>query len=197
MSNLEFGDVVSWLEIAFGKPLADSKEARDKRANVYFEMLGKYPVDAFRVAARRIVRERKYQSFPSVAELQEFIIETLHGEIMELTAQEAFNVGMKACGQCDIESYGSVDRAFANIPEKVKRAVWAFGFMALYNLPSSAMETARAQFIKLYEALEERDHRDDLYPQSLKDEIKRIGRNQHAQLLADKMAKRMKDETGS
>jgi hypothetical protein len=171
----EFAEVITWLSVAIGRPIADDATQHEARMDVYFEMLGDLPLAAFKVAARRCAAERKYQSFPSIAELREMALETTKGTTKELTGAEAFGIALKACNNTDVDVDGSRERAFAKVPPNVKAALDVFGFRAMYNLPSGAIETARAQFTKIFEAIQEREKKTQILPAAVQKQIKEIG----------------------
>jgi hypothetical protein len=175
MTKREFAGAIAWLSGAIGKQLADNEAERQARLEIYFECLGDLPLDAFRVACKRCAMERKYQSFPPIAELRELATETKRGEVQPMTGAEAFGIALNACGNCDNEVDGSIARAFTDVPPAVQAAIKQFGFMTLYNLPNNAIEIARAQFTKLYDAVAERERKTGLLPPGLVDEIGRIG----------------------
>jgi hypothetical protein len=186
MKRDEFFEAISWLTAAIGKSLVDgdSEQAaaeRKVRMSVYYECLGDLPIEAFRVACKRCAMERKYQSFPPIAELRELAAFTLQGVAKPMGWGEAWAIARRACGNCDIESEGSVKRVFAEVPSLVQKAVEMFGFMALHNLPDNAIETARAQFRGIWEQLVERE-RMLLLPTALKKEIAAIGETERAAL---------------
>lgn len=176
MTRIEFAEVMAWISVGIGKPIAESEQEKVARLGVYFDCLGDLPLPALQLAAKRCVLERKYQSFPPVAELRELAVETTRGEVKPMSGADAWGIAMKAVGRCDVDVTGSVERAFAKVPEPVKRAVEQFGFMALYNLPSSNMETARAQFIRLFESIAELDRKTALLPVAMQKQIAMIGK---------------------
>lgn len=151
--------------------------------NVYFDLLGDLPLEALSIAAKRAVLEHKYATFPSVAMLREFATDAKNGEVKSMTGMEAWGIAVKACGNCDIEVPGSVDRAFAKVPPMVTQAVNLFGFMAIYNLPSSAIETARAQFIKTFDSIASREQKTSLLPESIRQQLAAIGAKEERKTL--------------
>ena len=187
MKRDEFAEAIAWLTTAIGKSLVDgesdqARAERKVRMNVYYECLGDLPIEAFRVACKRCAIERKYQSFPPIAELRELTVFAMQGAIKPMAWAEAWSIAHRACSRCDVNIPGSVEAAFADVPPLVRHAVKAFGFKALYNLPNNAVETARAQFRGVYEQLQEREQRTYLLPASLKKEIAAAG---EAQKLAE------------
>lgn len=182
MDRNEFSNVITWLEVAIGRTIVDDRADdqagtnRKARMKVYYECLGDLPAAAFSIAAKRCAMERKYQSFPPIAELREFATETVHGQVKELTGPEAWGIAMRVIGKFDV-AYSDAHKAkiLAEMPPIVHAAVSAFGFMAIYNLPSDAIETARAQFTKIFDNIAERERKTGLLPAPLHEQIKAIG----------------------
>ena len=165
MSRAEFGSIMAYIAAGCQFPL--SKEA----AEVYFDLLGDLPQKALMIAAKRAVLHHVYRSFPPVALLREFGVDAMRGEVKAMTGGEAWAIATKACGSTDVDVQGSRERAFAKVPEIVKAAVDRFGFMALYNLPNNAVETARAQFVKVFDSIAERERKTDILPAAVQKEI--------------------------
>ncbi len=184
MTKPEFASVITWISVAIGKPIADAPEERNARMDVYFECLGDLPLPAFQIAAKRCAIERKYQSFPPIAELRELATETKKGQVKELGGGEAFGMALRAAGRCDVDVPESVVAAFADLPANVNEAVRQFGFMALYNMPSSQVETARAQFTKIFESIVERERKTGILPAPVQAEIQAIGERNPAIVAA-------------
>lgn len=174
MTKVEFAGAMAWLVAAIGRQIADAENERQARLEVYFECLGDLPLDAFRIACKRCAMERKYQSFPPIAELRELATETKRGEVQPMTGAEAFGLALEAIGRCDVDAPGTMYHYHALAPA-VRAAVKKFGFMGLYNLPDNAIETARAQFTKLYDAIAERERLTGLLPSGMQKEIENIG----------------------
>ncbi len=177
MTKFEFATCTAILEAGAGKTM--SKE----QVEVYFDLLGDLPVEALLIACKRALLESFYPTIPPIGTLRKMAVSTMQGRISELTAAEAWGLVTKAAGKCDVDQAGSVERAFKDIPPLVWRAVQLFGFMAIYNLPSNAIETARAQFMRIYESLSANEEKLKLLPASVKEEIAQIGKRQEQQAL--------------
>lgn len=162
---------------------AATKPMSHEQAKSYFELLADLPVDAFLVACKRALIESQYPTIPPIGVLRRLAVSAMQGHVVERTADEAWAIAMKAMARCDIEINGSVDRAFADCPPLVWKAVELFGFMAMYNLPDGAIETARAQFRRVYDGLVANEEALRLLPSSVKDAIALIGRKQKVPAL--------------
>lgn len=193
MNATEFATEISWLETAIGKPLAEGQREHDARQTVYFECLGDLSISAFRVAVRRCALERKYQSFPSIAELREFALDSQEGTVKRLSGSDAWGIAMRAVDKCDVDVEGSRERAFLNVPPIVELAVIQFGFMSLYNMPNNAVENARAQFCKLFDSLADTQRKTGLLPAPLRREIAAIA-NDDVERVAGKLALKFQSE---
>ena len=168
MSRFEFAQVMAYIAAAIGKPL--SAEATE----VYFELLGDLPLEVLHVTAKRVVLEHKWATFPTVAELREAAAETMLGEIKGLSPAEAWAMAWKAAGRIDLETEGSLERACAGLPPLVVEAMRAFSLPALVY-GKEPVGIVRAQFVRMFEQLQARAHRQALLPDGLKRQIAAIG----------------------
>jgi hypothetical protein len=171
VTKQEFAEVIAFLELATGKPIHDDPAQALSRTKLYFQMLGDLPLESLRLAAERLVCERKWASFPQVAELRELAASSDRGEITTTSAGEAWGIAIKACADCDIEVEGSVSRSFAKhgVTPMIEEAIRRFGFMSLYN-PEN-MESMRAQFRDIWNAMIEQDRRVGILPQAVRERI--------------------------
>lgn len=173
MKSLEFAEVMAYISAATTKPL--SPEA----AEVYYDLLGDLPAEVLRVAAKRVVLEHRWATFPSVAELREAASETMRGQVKELSPAEAWDLAWGAVAYMDPEQEGSVARVTAGLPPLVVETMQAFGVPALcYG--KEPVGVIRGQFLKMFEQLAARDRRMALLPASLKHAIASIGSIQPA-----------------
>lgn len=171
MTRKEFAAVLAYIAEGCGKSLTTAA------AEVYFGLLKDLPLQALQVAAGRVLLEHRYATFPPVGLIREFAVETMRGQVKPMTGAEAWGIAIRAMNKCDVDVEGSVDRAFANVPAIVREAVSGFGFKALYSLPNGSVETARAQFTKLFDGLVERERKQSLLPSVMASEIKQIADN--------------------
>lgn len=187
----QFAAVMAYISAGSHKPISEPSIA------VYYDLLGDLPIEALNVAAKRAILENKYATFPAVAMLREFAFDSMRGEVKSLTGAEAFGIAMSAMASCDIESYGSLARAFAGVPASVKAAVRQFGFMAMYNMPSNSIETARAQFTKIFEAIAEREKKTGILPAAVQEQIAEIGKAEPPALRAARANVLARSEIGT
>jgi len=180
MTRSEFYSTITYLTAAIGKPIADGEgtqgeAARKARLDVYFDLLGDLPADAFLTAAKRVAVEHVWATFPTVAELRQAAAETLQGAIKHLSPAEAWTKAWNAVKCIDPEIPESVYRHTGHLPPLVLEAMKAFPLVALiYAKP----DFARPQFIKIYEGLIARENRHALLPASVKKSITEIGKRE-------------------
>jgi hypothetical protein len=176
MTRADFIPIMAYIGTAVGKPLtADALE-------VYFDLLGDLPKNVLQIAAKRVVLEHKWATFPAVAELREAAAETMQGSGGAMSSGEAWSIATKACWDCDVDIPGDVERAFTGMPSAVRLAVQRFGFRALYQ-PGDNLEVMRAQFTKIYEQIVAEDKRQALLPPALRRQIAAVN-VQHGELPA-------------
>lgn len=159
----DFGEVMVFIEATCGKQLPKAS------LKAYYECLKEIPADVLRVAARRVVCEHVWATFPSVAELMQAASETIRGKVSEMTAAEAWEKAWSAIGRIDLEMPHTLE-SLHSLPKIVQESIHAFGLPAMVY-GKDPVTVVRAQFTKIYEQLAARDRRVSLLPESLKDAI--------------------------
>lgn len=183
MTNTEFASVIAYITSAIGKPLNPDAQL------VYFDLLGDLPADVFQLAAKRVVLEHKWATFPSIAELRQAAAESVRGEVKELTPAEAWALAWKAARRIDLGADGSKDRALAGLPPIVVEAINAVGLASMTG-KDEPVGVVRGQFLKVFEQLQGRERRLALMPPAVLDGIKREGiRAGQQQAITDTVAK--------
>ncbi len=173
MTRDEFAQVTAYIAVACGKDL--SPEAHE----VYFDLLGDLPFEAGQLAARRVMLEHKWSTFPSIAELRQAAAESMRGTVAELFGAEAWALAWKAVARIDLEVDGSKERAFKSLPPIVAESLNAMGLASVIG-GDEPVGVIRGQFIKVYEQLAARERRKALLPAAIQDDIKK-----HAPGIAD------------
>ncbi len=168
MTDNEFAEVLAYIGAAIQKPLSQES------VSVYWDLLGDIPIDALRVAAKRVVLQHKWATFPSVAELREAAAETMQGRVKDLSAAEAWKYAWRGAGRIDPEVQGSIERACKTLPPLVVEAMQTFGIHALC-CGKEPVGVVRSQFMKIYEQLQARTQRERLLPQAVKEQVAALG----------------------
>jgi hypothetical protein len=164
VTRYEFGVVMNYIGVAVRKPL------RADELDVYFDLLGDLDQTALQVAAKRVLLEHKYPTFPSVAELRAAATATTQGEVTGLSGPEAFALAWKAVGRIDLEVDGSKERALKNLPPVVAETLNALG-LANVIYGEEPVAVIRAQFVKAFEAISARRKREALLPAPVREAI--------------------------
>jgi hypothetical protein len=173
VTRAEFAEFMAYLAVAVGKPIAPTPTESRAAMEVYWDLLQDLPADVLKVAVKRVVIEHPWKSFPSVAEIRQAAAETVRGKDA-LVAAEAWKLAWRAVGRMDPEVTGSVDRALETLPRPVADAVKALGVHSLcYGKEPVAV--IRAQFLKAFEGLTQRDRRLALLPPSVREAAAQIG----------------------
>jgi hypothetical protein len=188
MTQNEFGTVISVLQAG----CAAAKRLSEESLDVYFHLLGDLPVDVFRAAALRVLLQHPWSTFPSIAELRQAASEIMRQVVVELQPVEAWEMAYRAARSLDPEliwrpwmrrnpktgqmrQYPSQFEAVtAGYPPIVIAAMRAFGVTSLCS-SKEPLGVIRAQFMRAYEQLVERDQRVALLPEALKTIIASIG----------------------
>lgn len=146
----------------------------DEALEVYYAMLGDLPPKVLMIAGQKALLQPLYGKFPSIELLRRMAVEATAGEEVGVSPGEAWQMATRACWGCDIEVEGSVDRAFAKVPPLVRRAVEQFGFRSLYDLPGNSIETARAQFTRIYERIVAQEREQLLLPPAVRRQLAEV-----------------------
>jgi len=163
MTRLELAQVLAYIGAAIGKPPSADL------AEVYMDLLGDIPIEALRLAAKKVVLEHKWATFPTVSELREAAAEVMRSD-KEPTPAEAWAIAWRGIGKIDPEVDGSIERGCKDLPPLVVEAMQVMGIHALcYGKEPVAV--VRAQFMKVYEQLQTRNYRERLLPNALKKEM--------------------------
>ena len=166
MTHIEFAKIAAYIGTAVRKPLTPNE------LDVYFDLLGDLDANALLVAAKRVLLEHKYATFPSVAELRAAAVETQRGAVSDLTPAEAWALAWWVAGNCDPEVDGSFERACAKAkaPPLVVEAIRGMGLADLcYG--KEPVGVIRGQFLKCFEQLQARDRRAALLPPAVREAI--------------------------
>jgi hypothetical protein len=157
MTNTEFAELIGYISAGCGKSLSRESQV------VYFDLLGDLPFNIGQLAAKRVLAEHKWSTFPSIAELRQAAVESLRGEVKELSGAKAWELAWRAVGRIDPEIDGSRERAFNGLPSIVVEAINAFGLLDLcYG--KEPVGVLRGQFLRIFDQLAERERRAALLP---------------------------------
>ncbi len=164
MTRPEFAGVMAYLEAGCGKPCPP------EAAHVYFDLLGDLDVKVLLNAARRVILQHPWATFPSIAELRQAAAETAQGRVSPLSPAEAWALAWCAIGKIDPEQPGSIARHCAPLPPLVVEAMQALGVEALCH-GREPVAVVRAHFLKAFEQLAARETRRALLPPALQREV--------------------------
>lgn len=159
MTNTEFAEIVAYITAGCGKPLPVASQV------VYFDTLGDLSADVLRLAAKRVLLEHRWATFPTVAELRQAAAESVRGEVKELSGAEAWGMAWWIAGNTDPELAGSFERACAKAkaPPLVVESIRSMGLLDMcYG--KEPVGVLRGQFLKVFEQLQGRDRRAALLP---------------------------------
>lgn len=189
MTRNEFGAVMAYLQVGLsGSGKCLDEKTFEAMLDVYFDLLGDLPAPVFQLAAKRVLLEHRWATFPTVAELRQAAAETAQGQAIELSPAEAWQIAWKAAGKIDLDIDGSCERQMAALPPIVQQAMRAFSLPALVN-GKEPLAVVRAQFIKIYEQLAARERRVALLPTMLREQLNEIGREHEQRQLPSRASK--------
>lgn len=164
MTKAEFGAILAYLSAAVGKPVTD------QQAEVYFDLLGDLPAAVLRAAAQQALLESQYPTLPPVGQLRKLATAALEGRDRIPTAAEAWE-----CARRAVVRFGYCREAegLASVSGLVRRTLECLGWVAVCD--STEPEIVRAQFVRAYESLASREHRERLLPAAVKEAIAKVG----------------------
>ena len=175
MTAKDFATVMAYLEAGINQPLPKN------RAEVYWDLLKDLPVDVMRTAAKRVLLEHQWSTFPSVAQLRQAASETILGQVAELPPAEAWAQAWNAVGRIDPEiqgpyimngkEYPSQTAAIMDsLPLLVAKTINAYGIRALTH-GQEPIGVIRGQFLKMFDQITTKHKRLALMPPALQKEI--------------------------
>lgn len=164
MTRAEFGIIMGYLVLGTGKEL--SLDAHE----VYFDCLGDLDANTLQIAAKRVLMEHKWATFPSVAELREAATLTVRGKVAAISPADAWDLTWNAIRNIDPEVQSSIDKALKDLPPLVQKAIRGFGLLDLcYG--KEPVGVLRGQFMKQFEQIAASDKREALLPLATKEAI--------------------------
>lgn len=179
IDRTEFAKVMAFIAAAIQKPLATTHTL-----DVYYDLLGDLPLEALQIAAKRVVIEHRWATFPTVAEIREAAVSALSGQVTQMPSGEAWQIAWQTVGRMDPDIPTTVESAMASLPPLIAKAVRAFGVSAIcYG--REPVTVVRAQFVRIYEQLVQAEQKAALLPDSLKESIRQIGSAQAAKVISD------------
>lgn len=164
MDRIEFAKIMAYLSAGCGKPMPA------EAAEVYFDILGELPAEVLKTAAKRVVLEHPWATFPSIAELRAAAVDTMRGVICELSPAECWDLAWGAASRIDLELPYTIEKFTKDLPPIVLECMHTFGIPALVY-GKEPVGVVRGQFMKIAEQLLARDRREALLPPSVKREI--------------------------
>ncbi len=160
MTKIETAKLLAVLAAAFPR-----FEVDDMKVQVWYEMLGDLDYVTANMAVKKLILENTFA--PSIAEVRKAAMEILNPDVM--TAAEAWGEVERA-----VRTYGYYrgTEALASLPPRVAKVVRQFGWreICLNEEPG----VVRGQFLKMYQQVQERDHREMLLPADLRQGIQRL-----------------------
>lgn len=181
MTKPEFAEIIAYLELMTGRPIHDDPARALERTRGYYQALGDLPVDVLRAAAEKLVIERKWPTFPQVAELRELATNILHRQNAIPDVGEAWDMARRAALTMADESldYKVVNgeqvptkewnqRRLSKLPWCVAEALRQFTAERICNTTNDQIGTAFAQFRTVYETCAAKVKEGRLLPDGLR-----------------------------
>lgn len=184
MTPKEFRQIMDLIGVAVGKPLAAPSMA------VYYKLLGDLDATTLQTGAEWTLINHPWPTFPTVAELRAAATATKRGEVAAMTAAEAWQIAQDIAARHDPEIQGPYSAGgklwpnqFAYLtrdtPPGVLAAMRAFGVESL-STSGDPDGVIRAQFMKIFDQLAERDRRVAALPAGVRESIEARGNSRPA-----------------
>ena len=189
MTKVEFAEVIAYLELMTGKPIHDEPHRALERTRGYYQALGDLPLDVLRIAAEKVVIERKWPTFPQVAELREVAVAIVQqrnalpdvGEAWE-TARQVVRTMRDETTQAYVVCRGGVmvptkewnRLTLAALPPVLTETIRQFGWQRICDTSPDQLGVAFAQFRGIYEACAGRVKSERLLPAATKQRMQAI-----------------------
>lgn len=180
MTRKQFAEIMAY--IAAGVEKGPSPET----AAVYYAALGDLPLDVFRAAAKVVILNHGFKSFPLAYQLRQAASDIVLGQIAELPPAEAWRLAWEAVGRIDpdiqgpytVRNHEGVMTEFpsqkvaviANLPPLVAKTLRAYGLQSMIGGKES-VSIVRSQFIKMFEQIAAQHKKLALMPEALAKEI--------------------------
>ena len=160
MTKAEVAKILTVLAAAYPK-----FEVDDLKVRVWHEMLGDLDYATANMAVKKLILENTFP--PSIAEVRKAAMEILNPDAM--TAAEAWGEVERAIR---IYGYYRETEALESMSPSVAKVVKYIGWqnICLNEEPG----VIRGQFLKMYQQVQERDHREMLLPADLRQGIQRL-----------------------
>ncbi len=160
MTKIETAKLLAVLAAAFPR-----FEVDDLKVQVWHEMLGDLDYSLASLAIKKLILENTFA--PAIAEVRKAVMEILNPDGM--TAAEGWGEVERAIR---IYGYYREAEALESMSPRVAKVVKFIGWqnICLNEEPG----VVRGQFLKMYQQVQERDHREMLLPADLRQEIQRL-----------------------
>jgi hypothetical protein len=175
MNRKEFSKIIAYIATA------TDKELNRDRLEVYFDLLGDLPFEVMLPAAKKVVLEHPWATFPSAAELRAAAMVVARGKVAEVTPMQAWEMARRFGEKYDPERRGEYfahgktwpsqfEALTAKLPPIVVKAIKAFGPLSL-SVGKEPIGVLRSQFCETFEGIVKSEERAALLPAPLKESI--------------------------
>jgi len=160
MTKSEIAKLLAVLAAAFPK-----LEVDDLKVHVWHEMLSDIDYAVANIAIKKLIMQNTFP--PSIAEVRKAVTELMNPE--QVTSSEAWGEVTRA-----IRNYGYYreEEALASMSPITAQLVRYMGWREICL--SEDLGVVRGQFLKMYQQVAEREHKEQLLPVTLRDDIKKI-----------------------
>jgi len=136
----------------------------EKTVDIWAELLKDIPFNVAKVVVKKHILENTYP--PSIADIRRNVFEIMTPKTEQLTAAEAWGEVMSA-----VRNYGYYreEEALASLSERTRKVVQYIGWRDICL--TEQLDVIRGQFRIMYEQIQERERKEAILPESLKNEI--------------------------
>ncbi len=163
MDSKEFTRIMAFISAAIDKRIAKAT------IDAYFEILKDLSADLCMAAAKKVIAADEYPTLPTIGKIRKAARDLCAAD--RVSAPEAWGQTLKA-----IQRHGYYGEAegMASLPENVAQVVEMIGWTDICH--SDKPDVLRAQFMRMYETVEQRQREVDLIPEDVKVFIAGVGK---------------------
>lgn len=182
MDRVETGKLLTIMSAAW--PAFEVDKAKHA---IWHEMLADVEFGVAQVALKKLILESPYT--PSIADVRRQVVGIMTPPGNQMEPAEAWGAVLQAVHQW---GYYREAEALGSLPDRVARVAKMVGWQDLCT--SEEPDVVRAQFMRMYDQIRQRDNRVALLPQALKAEIKALSEGMGLRALPGGQAERSRTD---
>lgn len=172
MTKSEIAKILAVLAASYSKFDVD-----DLKVQVWHEMLGDLDYKLVQVAVQKLILESPYP--PAIADIRKQVVEITTPHDEKIDAATAWGEVEKAI---QLYGYYREAEAMASMSPRTAKIVKYIGWQEICL--SEEPGVVRGQFLKMYQQIADREQKEKLLPQGLRDEMQRLVSRMNVKVIA-------------